>query len=49
MTGLIIYLLTYLFIDLLYMKPTQHNIHKNEYKNSKTYAVGSSATAGTSH
>jgi len=36
----------YLFI-LLYMKPTQHNIH-NEYKNSTTYAVGSLATAGMS-
>jgi len=32
------------------MKPIQHNIH-NEYKKivNTTYAVGSAATAGTSH
>ena len=39
--------LFHLFI-LLCVKPTRRNIH-NEYKNSKPYAVGSSATAGTSH
>ena len=36
-----------LFI-LLYMKTTQYNIY-SEYKNSTTYAVGLSATSGTSH